>query len=83
MAAAARNAGLADRVVDERCVDVGITEPEQLVDYRFGQAHFTTWLDRLTPDQARDVRRRAGDTIRPTMTPYRPAVVFLSARVPA
>jgi ubiquinone/menaquinone biosynthesis C-methylase UbiE len=82
MAAAAGAAGLTDMVVDERSVDVGITEPEQLVDYRFGQAHFTAWLDGLNPDHARDARRRAADTIRPTMEPYRPGVVFLSARVP-
>ena len=83
MAAAADKAGLTDVVVDERCVDVGITEPEQLVDYRFGQAHFTTWLDSLAPDSARDVRRRAADTVRPTMAPFEPTVVFLSARVAA
>ena len=83
MAAAAHDAVLANVVVDQRCVDVGISQPGRLVDYRFGQAHFTAWLDGLGPDEAREVRRRAADTIRPTMTPYRPTVVFLSARVPA
>jgi SAM-dependent methyltransferase len=83
MAGAAQNAGLTDVIVDEQCVDVGITEPEQLVDYRFGQAHFTGWLNSLGSDRARDVHRQAADAIRPTMTPYRPTVVFLSARVPA
>jgi SAM-dependent methyltransferase len=82
MAAAARAAGLTDVNVDERCVDVGITEAEQLVNYRLGQAHFTAWLDRLTPDQARKMRRRAAHAIRPTMVPHRPMVVFLAAQVP-
>jgi ubiquinone/menaquinone biosynthesis C-methylase UbiE len=83
MATVARASGLTEVVVDERRVDVGIAEPEQLVDYRFGQAHFTTWLDHLAPGQAQDVRRRAADAIRPTMVPYKPVVVFLSAQLPA
>ena len=40
MARAANGAGLTAAVVDERAVDVGVTEPEQLVDYRLGQANF-------------------------------------------
>jgi SAM-dependent methyltransferase len=81
MAGAARAAGLVDVVVDERPVDVGVTQPEQLVDYRFGQAHFATWLDAIGDDRAEQVRRRAADAIRPIMEPYRPVVVFLLARV--
>ncbi|MGH8975860.1 MAG: class I SAM-dependent methyltransferase, partial [Acidimicrobiia bacterium] len=73
-------AGLVDVVVDERPVDVGITEPHQLVRYRFGQAHFAAWLDRIGPQQAAAVRERAADAIRPVMEPYRPIVVFLAGR---
>jgi hypothetical protein len=69
-------------VVEERPVDVGVTEPEQLVSYRFGQAHFASWLDHIGPQRAGDIRRRAADAIRPIMQPYQPIVVFLAARVP-
>ena len=83
MKAAARAAGLTDVVVDERPVDVGITEPEQLVAYRFGQAQFAAWLDEIGPRRAAEFRQRAADAIRPVMEPYRPIVVFLVARVPS
>jgi SAM-dependent methyltransferase len=82
MAAAARASGLRDVVVDERPVDVGVTEAEQLVAYRFGQAHFAGWLDQLGPDRADHIRRQVADDIRPIMEPYQPMVVFLTAKVP-
>ena len=82
MARVAKTAGLVDVVVDERAVDVGVDEPEQLVDYRLGQAHFSAWLDAVGPARARDARERAVAAIRPIMCPYRPVVVFLGALVP-
>ncbi len=81
MEAAARAAGLRDVRVEERPVDVGVTEPEQLVDYRLGQAHFATWLERIGDERAARVRRAAAYAIRSVMEPYRPIVVFLAARV--
>lgn len=81
MEAAARAAGLIDVAVDERPVDVGITEPEDLVTYRFGQAQFAAWLDEIGPDGAGEFHRRAVAAVRPIMEPFRPIVVFLSARV--
>jgi ubiquinone/menaquinone biosynthesis C-methylase UbiE len=78
----ARQAGLIDPVVDERRVDVGVTEPEQLVDYRLGQAQFSAWLDQLGVERSETVRARLVETIRPVMCPYRPIVVFLSALTP-
>jgi ubiquinone/menaquinone biosynthesis C-methylase UbiE len=81
MAAAAETAGLTDISVEEGPVDVGVTEPEQLVDYRFGQAHFAAWLDEIGPEAGGEIRRRAADAIRPIMEPYRPVVVFLRAVV--
>jgi SAM-dependent methyltransferase len=81
METAAHDAGLIDVRVDERPVDVGVTEPEQLVDYRFGQAHFAAWLDAIGPERARAVRDRVADAVRPIMEPYRPIVVFLAALV--
>jgi SAM-dependent methyltransferase len=82
MAGAAKAAGLADVRVDELAVDVGVTEPEQLVNYRFGQAHFSDWLERIGPASAKEIRSRAVDAVRPIMRPYRPIVVFLAATVP-
>jgi SAM-dependent methyltransferase len=63
----------------ERPVDVGLTEPEQLVSYRLGQPLFAGWLDRIGPRRAQEIASRAADAIRPIMQPYRPIVVFLAA----
>lgn len=78
----AEQAGLVDVAVDERAVDVGVTEAEQLVAYRLGQAHYSGWLSRLDPDRAECIRARLVEEIRPIMCPYRPTVVFLSALTP-
>jgi ubiquinone/menaquinone biosynthesis C-methylase UbiE len=79
MSAAARSAGLADITVEERPVDVGVTQPEQLVSYRLSQPLFASWLDRIGPRRATDTARHAAEAIRPIMQPYRPIVVFLAA----
>jgi len=81
MEAAATSAGLADIVVDERPVDVGVTTAQQLVDYRLGQAHFEPWLTELGRDRAAELRSRLVTAITPVMSPYRPTVVFLAAYV--
>lgn len=81
MTSAVRVAGLVDPVVAERPVDVGVTRPEQLVDYRFGQAQFANWLDQIGPTRADEIRARAIGAIRPVMQPYQPIVVFLAATV--
>lgn len=83
MRAAANAAGLADIVVEEQPVDVGVTEPEQLVSYRLGQPLFAGWLDRIGPRRAQKIAAHAADAIRPIMQPYRPIVVFLAASTPA
>jgi len=80
MAAAAKSAGLTPLTVRERPVDVGVTEPEQLVSYRLGHPLYAGWLDSLGPVGARAFARHAADVIRPIMRPYRPVVVFLVAR---
>lgn len=82
MARVAKQAGLVDVHVGERPVDVGVTQAEQLVDYRLGQAHFAGWFDLLDPHRAEEVRDRLVEAIRPIMVPYRPIVVFLSALIP-
>jgi ubiquinone/menaquinone biosynthesis C-methylase UbiE len=82
MAAAARSAGLTSVSTQERPVDVGVTQPEQLVSYRLGQAIFASWLDRIGPSRAERLARQAAQTIRPIMRPYRPVVVFLAAQAP-
>jgi ubiquinone/menaquinone biosynthesis C-methylase UbiE len=83
MSAAAHTAGLTEVVAEERPVDVGVTEPEQLVSYRLGQPLFASWLDRIGPRRATDIASQAADAIRPIMQPYRPIVVFLAASTPA
>jgi ubiquinone/menaquinone biosynthesis C-methylase UbiE len=81
MAEAAEAAGLADVVATERTIDVGVDRAEQLVAYRLGQAPFSGWLDAIAPGQAEDVRLAAVAAVAPDMSPYRPRVVFLVARV--
>ena len=83
MGAAARAAGLANIAVEERPVDVGVTQPEQLVSYRLGQPLFASWLDRIGPRRATDIAGHAAEAIRPIMQPYRPIVVFLAATTAA
>lgn len=83
MGRTAAAAGLVDIVVDEQPVEVGITEPEALVDYRFGQAHFAEWLAGLRPEARAAVRVDAASAVRGAMEPYRPRVVFLTARTAA
>jgi SAM-dependent methyltransferase len=82
MRAAADAAGLVGIVAGERPVDVGVTEPEQLVSYRLGQPLFASWLDRIGPRRAQEIASYAADAIRPIMQPYRPIVVFLAATTP-
>jgi SAM-dependent methyltransferase len=81
MTSAARMACLIDPLVVERPVDVGMTRPEELVDYRFGQAQFAVWLDQMGPRGGEEIRARAIDIVRPIMQPYQPIVVFLVATV--
>ena len=83
MRAAANAAGLTGMVVDERPVDVRVTEPGQLVSCRLGQPLFAAWLDRIGPRRAKEIASHAADAIRPIMQPYRPIVVFLAASTPA
>lgn len=79
MADAAARAGLTVVSAAERPVDTGITDPGQLVAYRFGQAHFTGWLESIGPGAREAARRAAVAAIAPVMEPYRPVVVFLAA----
>jgi SAM-dependent methyltransferase len=80
MAAAASQAGLAGVHAEERPVDVGVTEPGQMVSYRLGHPAFAGWLDAIGEQRAADFARAATEAIRPVMAPYRPLVVFLTAR---
>lgn len=79
MAAAARAAGLTAVYTEQRPVDVGITQPAQLVRYRLGQPAFAAWLDAIGPGQAAAVAAAAEKAVGAAMEPYRPSVVFLRA----
>ena len=79
MATAARAAGITDVHAEERLVDVGMTEPAQLVRYRLGNAAFAAWLDAIGPERAAMVAAQAEIAVGASMDPYRPRVVFLRA----
>jgi ubiquinone/menaquinone biosynthesis C-methylase UbiE len=80
MTSAAERAGLVDVVVTEHDADVGVERPEDLVDYRLGQAHVAAWLAGLPDGERAALRRAAVDAVAPVMEPYRPPVVTLVAR---
>ena len=82
MGAAARAAGLVNAQADERQVDVGVTEPGQLVRYRLGQAAFAPWLDAIGPARAASFADEAARAVGDRMSPYLPRVVFLTALSP-
>jgi len=79
MAAAAHAAGLARVHAKARRVDVGVTEPAQLVSYRLGHPAFAAWLDAIGPARAATVAAQAEAAVGTGMPPYRPAVILLSA----
>jgi hypothetical protein len=64
----------------EYAADVGIDRSEDLVAYRFGQAHCRPWLDGLGATERARVRAAAVAAAAPVMRPYRPRVVRLVAR---
>lgn len=82
MAAAAGAAGLVGVHAEERPVDVGVTEPGQLVRYRLGHPSFASWLDGIGASRAEAFTAAAEQAIHDDMQPYRPVVVFLSALAP-
>ena len=59
-----------------------IDRAEDLVAYRFGQAHCRPWLDGLSAAERARVRAAAVAAAAPVMQPYRPRVVRLVARSP-
>ena len=77
MAVAATTAGIDPVRVDEVGVDVGIDTGADLVEYRFGQAHFREWFDRLAPADRRAVVDEAARSADSITEPFRPTVVFL------
>jgi SAM-dependent methyltransferase len=81
MAVAAREAGLREIAVDERPVDVGITDPVDLVAYRLGQANYAEHLAALSEQERHELVAAAVEAVGPQMEPYRPIVVFLRAMV--
>jgi len=80
MAATARAAGLGDVHAEQREVDTGVTEPAQLVRYRLGHPVFAGWLDAIGDARARAFAAEAEGALGDDMAPYRPVVVFLTAR---
>lgn len=79
MARVAAATGWRVREIVEQVVDVGLRTAADLVDYRFGQAMYASWLAGLTPARRRAVRQAVIDEVTPVMLPYRPVVVLLAA----
>lgn len=67
---------------EERQVDVGVTDPRQLVRYRLGQPAFAPWLDAIGPARAAAFADEAVKAVGDGTRPYLPRVVFLSAFSP-
>lgn len=82
MAAAASAVGLTAVHAEERQVDVGVSEPRELVSYRLSHPAFASWLDAIGPNRAHTFALRAEQAVGSTMKPFRPSVVFLRALVP-
>jgi len=82
MAATARAARLTAVHAEERPVDVGVTQPRQLVRYRLSNPAFAAWLDAMGPRRARRFASQAEEAAATAMAPFRPAVVFLRALAP-
>jgi ubiquinone/menaquinone biosynthesis C-methylase UbiE len=82
MGAAARAAGLTAVHAEERQLDVGVTQPGQLVRYRLSNPIFADWLDRVGPQRAQAFVVRAEEAVGRAMAPFRPSVVFLRALAP-
>jgi hypothetical protein len=82
MAAAARAAGLADTAAEEYTAELGLDRAEDLVDYRFGQAHCREWIATLPARRREELRATAIAAIEPIMVPYRPGVIRLLSRAP-
>lgn len=80
MAAVADTAGLHVLEAVEYRAEVGLDRPEDLVDYRLGQAHCREWLAGLSSAERAAVRADAIAAVAPIMEPYRPGVVRLVAR---
>jgi ubiquinone/menaquinone biosynthesis C-methylase UbiE len=83
MATAAHAAGLTEVHAEERHIDVGVTQPRELVKYRLSSPIFADWLDAIGPHQAQAFAARAEEAVGSRMTAFRPGVVFLRALVPA
>jgi SAM-dependent methyltransferase len=82
MADAARAAGLVAAQAVEHTSDVGLTEPDVFVDYRYQQAHCREWISQLPADRRAALRAAAIAAIEPIMEPYRPRIVRLVALAP-
>lgn len=82
MATAARAAGLTAVHAEERQVNVGVSEPRQLVRYRLSHPAFAAWLDAIGPNRGHAFAIRAEEAVGSAMEPFRPSVVFLRALVP-
>jgi ubiquinone/menaquinone biosynthesis C-methylase UbiE len=82
MEAAARNAGFDEIVATEQRVDTGVTDPREIVRFRFSQPHLTGFVETLSADERRRVTEECVSAVEATGTGLSPGVVLLAATVP-
>jgi ubiquinone/menaquinone biosynthesis C-methylase UbiE len=78
----AADAGLRDVRIEQERVDVDMTDPIDLVRWRLGMPHLAGFLASCTAEQREAIAAAALATIGPRPEPYRPDVLFLTARAP-
>lgn len=79
MGAAARQAGLDEVAVTDRPVETGLTDPSDIVNFRFSQPHVTDFLAGLAPDVRQRVTGECVAAVAATGTRLAPRVVMLAA----
>lgn len=79
----AREAGLAEVVIADLVVDVGISSAEEIVASRTGMAHLAPFVSSLTEARRERFLRDAVAAVRESSEPVRPRVLILSSRVRA
>jgi SAM-dependent methyltransferase len=83
LAGLAERAGLAEVDAWVYAVDLGIRNPRDVVAYRLAVPHVAWWWAALDGDHRESLVADLTDAVAPLLAGWRPAAVFLRARVPA
>jgi ubiquinone/menaquinone biosynthesis C-methylase UbiE len=82
LAAVASAAGLAEVQVVARRIDVGLSRPDDLIQWRFGMAHLAPFVESLDAATRAALVREARTAIGEDPSPLQPEVLLMSSRVP-